>query len=1034
MHNKNLKRKILLKALLKSTICGSLFSFCFLTEVTAQKGNIRFEILNDYNGLSNNTVNAIEQDSLGFLWFATDYGVNKYDGYNFTVFTSNPTDSFSIPHNKVRALYNDSKNRLWLGTSGGLSNYDHRKEQFINYLPGFYVRAFAESQPGILWLGTSKGLIKFNTASGNFIHYNLAPDYAEENGKNSIIALAVDHEENLWIATDGGGAFKFDPKSEKFKSYKSTPSKKIISSNVVLSVFEDSKKRLWLGTRDGLNLYNRSNDSFIIYNEKNIDIKSEVIFSITEDNNGTLWIGSYKGITRYNIEENHIIHYTNNLSNPYSISTNLVRCIFFSNDNILWIGTRDGGINKYDLHKGMFITYDRHYENNSNLTSNIISCIYEDENTDIWFGTKDEGVFKYNRKNGTYKHFSNNPLDSRSLSNDKILSLIIDSKGTVWVGTYGGGLNKYNKETGNFERYLYNPDDPTSITSNVIQYLFEDSEGVLWVGTDGGGLNRFNRDSETFTKIDLNASDSAEYQVKTILNIYEDSKKNLWIGTNDGGLFKLERETGTFTSYLYDPSKPDKKNVQQIIVIEEDLNNNLWLGGGEGLYKFNIAANELTQYSANNSGLPHNLVFGILTDNDNNLWISTEKGLSRFDQSNETFINYYKEDGLQGNEFGINAFHKGKSGRFYFGGTNGMNEFFPSDITENKTIPPVLITDFYLFDNRISVRDSNYLRSSIHFTEQITLDYTDYIFSFGFTALNYHQPSQNKFMYKLEGFDREWVKASSNYRRAAYTNIPSGEYIFKVKAANNDGYWNDKPADVKLIILPPYWQTWWFYLSVALFLVGLLYTIYRFRINKILEMEKLRIKIASDLHDEVGSTLTKVSMRAEMLETETKDSKSAANLKRISEQSREVVSTMRDIVWSIDSRYDKFGDLVTKIKDTAHLLLSEHGVQVELKISGMNKDEELPLNFRQNVFLILKESLNNVAKHSNADKVTIRITNSKEEFVMKIQDNGSDFEQKKNYSGQGLKNMQMRAGKIDGEIEFNYEGGFQVILKTAPVK
>ncbi|MDZ7766481.1 MAG: triple tyrosine motif-containing protein [Melioribacteraceae bacterium] len=198
-----------------------------------------------------------------------------------------------------------------------------------------------------------------------------------------------------------------------------------------------------------------------------------------------------------------------------------------------------------------------------------------------------------------------------------------------------------------------------------------------------------------------------------------------------------------------------------------------------------------------------------------------------------------------------------------------------------------MITDFYLFDQRISASDSNYLSESIHFTEQITLDYTDYIFSFGFTALNYHKPSQNRFMYKLEGFDREWVKANSNYRRAAYTNIPSGEYIFKVKAANNDGYWNDKPAEVRLIILPPYWQTWWFYLSVALFLIGLFYTVYRFRVNKILEMEKLRIKIASDLHDEVGSTLTKVSMRAEMLETETKDSKSAAALKRISEQSRE---------------------------------------------------------------------------------------------------------------------------------------------------
>ncbi|MDZ7766478.1 MAG: two-component regulator propeller domain-containing protein [Melioribacteraceae bacterium] len=350
----------------------------FTTEIYTQPGNIRFEILNDDNGLSNNTVNAIEQDSLGFLWFATDYGVNKYDGYKFNVFTSNPADSFSIPHNKVRALYTDSQNRLWLGTSGGLSNYDHRKEQFINYLPEFYVRAFAESEPGILWLGTSKGLIKFNAASGNYKHYNLAPDYAEENGKYSIIALAFDYEGYLWIATDGQGVFRFESESETFKNYSSGNSANSISSDVVLCVYEDSKKRLWFGTRDGLNLYDRKKDNFVIFNEKKDNIKSDVIFSITEDNNGTLWIGSYKGITRYNIEENHMIHYTNKLSNPYSISTNLVRCIFFSNDDILWIGTRDGGINKYDLHKGMFITYDRHYENNSNLTSNIISCIYEE--------------------------------------------------------------------------------------------------------------------------------------------------------------------------------------------------------------------------------------------------------------------------------------------------------------------------------------------------------------------------------------------------------------------------------------------------------------------------------------------------------------------------------------------------------------------------------------------------------------------------------------------------------------------------------
>ena len=466
--------------------------------------------------------------------------------------------------------------------------------------------------------------------------------------------------------------------------------------------------------------------------------------------------------------------------------------------------------------------------------------------------------------------------------------------------------------------------------------------------------------------------------------------------------------------------------------IYEDAQGALWLGTVSGLNKLVLGEGaapqtpSFTRYTEKD-GLPNDFIYGILGDAEGNLWLSTNKGLSKFNDRlppGKKFRNYDVQDGLQNNEFNVGAYHRGHSGALYFGGVNGFNIFFEQRVKDNSHAPPVVLTAFRVFNEEVA------LDTAVAEIKTLALSHQQNFFSFDFAALDFTQPEKNRYAYKMEGFDRDWVQAETR-RYASYTNLDPGQYVFRVKGANNDGVWNENGAAVKITIRPPFWKTWWFRLLAAAAAFGALSLLYRYRVSRLLEMERLRVRIASDLHDDIGSTLTKISLHSELIQHSADAGEIKESLRKIGAMSRELITTMSDIVWSIDARNDTMGDLVDRMREFAAGVLPAKAIAFSFDATALVLPQKLPVNVRQNVYLIFKEAVNNITKHAEASHVAIQLKSSNGTFSMTVSDDGKAWRDDENQTGQGLRNMRMRAERIGGRLEIYRDPGYTVSL-TAP--
>jgi signal transduction histidine kinase len=419
----------------------------------------------------------------------------------------------------------------------------------------------------------------------------------------------------------------------------------------------------------------------------------------------------------------------------------------------------------------------------------------------------------------------------------------------------------------------------------------------------------------------------------------------------------------------------------------------------------------------------------MLGDEQDNLWLSTNHGLVKFDTRRGKFQSYDVNDGLQSNEFNTGAYFQNQSGEMFFGGVNGFTVFHPAQIQNNPYRPPVVLTAFKKFDKAAE------LDSAIAAIKCLELSYKENFFAFEFAALDYTAPEKNRYAYRLEGFDRNWVEAGAR-RYASYTNLDPDAYVFRVKGSNNDGLWNETGAAVKIIITPPIWKTWWFRILAASSIIGLLGLIYRYRVNRLLEMERLRVRIASDLHDDIGATLTKISLHSELIQESADPDEVRGSLRKIGAMSRELVTTMSDIVWSIDARNDTLGNLVDRMRDFATGVLSVQTTAIDFHCAGLDMQKKLPVNFRQNIYLIFKEAINNIAKHAEASHVDVEIKNINGHFNMAIRDDGKGWRENDytKLSGHGLRNMKMRAARIGGDLNISRNGGCTVSLTASALR
>ena len=1072
---------------------ASYLTIIFLSVITSfvfpQNNTLKFEHVSLEHGLSQSIVNFIIQDHRGFMWFGTNDGLNKYDGYSFSIFKNNSNDAASLGRSEVRTIAEIDSSSIWAGTyGGGLSQFHRRTETFTQYKhdendpntlrSNFILSLSADPvRKNVLWIGTEGGgltrleILPGSANHGNngsrniFTSWNCDPESSLTTTSNSVQCIYADATGIVWLGVVGGGLARFDPETETFKFWANDPSNANSLSNNWINTICDSPEEWQKGSR-------------------------------------SLWLGTHgKGLNRFDIETENFTRWAYEADNPASLSNDYINAMFFDKSNVFWIGTDGGGLNIFNPETNIFTRSLNHPAEPSSLSGNIVNSLYEDRSGVLWIGTLGNGINKIqrNRLDATrFFHWKNISGDPTSLSHNDVRAIFEDSTGAIWIGTYGGGLNLFNPADGTFQHWMSTPEDVENTdidifypqVNNIIS-IFEDSFANLWLGTYGGKILQFDRKKKKFVywpyAYGINSIDETGLNEKYVLSFHEiraTNKSSLFIGTHGSGLNEMIWDGGTnvlFKYWKYSLENSDGINNNDIRCIFQKDSDVLWLGSGGGginefipgknsfsyfmnkagdstslsndfvqiIYKDNSnniwvgTESGLNQYvSANNTfihfkeadGLPNDNICGILEDSKGNLWLSSKKGISRFNPQTKVFRNYDIHDGLQSNEFNSGACYKSQSGELYFGGVNGLNGFRPENIIDNPVIPPVVLTDFKIFNRSVPVSQNGETPLQKHISEsrEIELSYSQNVFSFEFASLDYNSPTKNQYAYMLENFNKDWYYSGSR-RFATYTNLDPGRYVFRVKASNNDGGWNETGTSIKIIITPPFWKTWWFRVILLTAILAIIYLIHSYRMSKQLEMDRLRTRIASDLHDDIGATLTKISIHSEIIQTMQNAQKILPSAQKIGSMSREIITTMSDIVWSIDSRNDTIGDLLDRMRDLGVNVFAKDEVSFHFDAEGLDVIKKLKVDLRQNIYLIFKEAINNVAKHARATNVHLKLINSDGAFLMSVKDDGIGFDEEKIRYGNGLKNMKERAKRIGATIEIFHENGTTVELKMKEI-
>jgi len=828
---------------------------CYATEQTEapdqKKGNINFNHIKVNDGLTHYETLFVMQDSRGFMWFGTKYGLNRFDGVDIKPYYYSDSDPASITGNFAHWICEDPKGYLWIATWGdGISRYDPLSDTFTNFIhqdndlnsivSNNVWSVYVDSRSQI-WAGTENGLSKLDPETGSFINYHHDPDNINSLSNNTVSRISEDDQGILWISTYGGGLNRFDPKTESFTHYnheKGDPNS--LSNDNLWGVFIDSRKWIWVASEDGLNRFDPETENFLHYkhDDKNPNsLSADIVTFIYEDNAGMLWLGTFGGgLNQFDPEREKFIQYQNDPQRSQSLSNNIIMSVYEDDIGTIWVATY-GGIDKYDPGENKFLHYYNDPNDPDDLSNNVVRSICEDKDGSLWIGTGG-GLNRFDEARNTFTQYFHDEKDPSSISDNDIWVIDQDKNGNLWIGTHGNGMNKFDPDKGTFIRYKHDPEDPGTIASDAIyDIVVDDERDVLWIASYQSGLDKYEINKDKFKHYRYNADDPDGIISNWTTTVFLDSKGLIWIGS-ESGLSIFDPETGVFNNFKrnqnidLDHTCLSNNSIQTIF---EDSRNNIWIGTHDGLNRY-LAEDQTFIHYHDKDGLSGKRVAAITEDNDGNLWISTDKGFSKFDLQAGTFRSYNRRDGLQGNHFLMHSVCKSINGDLFFGGENGFNAFFPEDLKENDNIPEIVFTDFKIFNQSVSPGKNSPLKQHINHTEQIKLKPHQNVFTIDFVALNYRNSQRNNYAYIMEGFDKDFTFVDSDKRYASYTNLDPGKYTLTVKASNNDGLWNEKGKSIKVVILPTWYQTIWF--KVAL---GILLSF--FALSVVAYIKKLRFEI-----------------------------------------------------------------------------------------------------------------------------------------------------------------------------------------------
>jgi len=1006
-----------------------LFTALVSTTIQCRAQDIRFTVLTSHDGLLSNTINAILKDRYGFLWFATDDGLDRFDGMQHKAYRLDPDDKSGYRSKQITSLYEDEAGKLWAGTmGGGLYFFDRSVDQFRTYVEtgkgGYLTNSFIKSiygdSHGRLWIGTIVGMCVLDPKINKEIIYTADQHKPGRLRSGVILSVFRDSQSRMWIGTDKG-LYLYNERSDTFiPFFHNDNDPKSIPAGGINTIAE-CQHQLWIGTNNGLSNMSADMKTFRNLRYSPADDKTlsgNLIYSIAASGD-KIWVGAEGGLDIVDPATGIVKRYNHDDRDKLSLNSKSIRCIYIDPKGIYWLGTYKGGVDKYDKNLTLFNTKQNNAYDPLGLNAPFVSSFAEGKDGDIFVGTDGGGLNLFHTRSGLFSHIPIKSREKSNLAGLPILSMMMDRNQQLWIGTFQDGLFIYNTKTGGYEQLTAGTDN-LHINHNEIFCLKESSNGDIWIGTNGGGVNVFDHQTKTFLKYVATPGSPGERLLPAngfIRAIEEDKDGNIWIGTCGSGIAVLNPVTQKFTVYN---NKITGLAIDRVFSLLPDRNGNMWIGtAGDGLFCFNTVNKQFCAYSAH-EGLPDGVVHKLLEDNSGNIWLSTNKGICTYNTSQKKFTDYSTYNELQSGAFLDGAGLKSTKGTLFFGGADGFNYIEPQqEVKRNDNVPPVFFTALKINNNTVAAGNKAAIKQDISVAKQIDLDYGQN-FSISYAAINFTLPQQNGYAYMLKGFNKSWNYVGPT-TTAYYTNLDPGDYLFKVRACNNDGVWNYTGAQIRIVIHPPLWMTWYAYLLYALMAAGTLLMIRHRGIKKVkaklaLEQERkeaerlheldlMKIKFLTNLSHDFRTPISLILAPADKLLAEHTDRQTTGQLAVIRRNARRLLNLVNQLLdfrkleeqeLKLSLNEGEIISFITDVIDSFHDFSESRNVNFHFHVP----EERLFVRFdHDKVERILFNLLSNAFKFTSPGGTVVvdvikHITASPDKVVleMKIRDTGVGIE------------------------------------------
>jgi signal transduction histidine kinase/ligand-binding sensor domain-containing protein/DNA-binding response OmpR family regulator len=898
------------------------------------------------DGLSSNTVTAILKDRYGWMWFATEDGLNRFDGTDVLVYRHNKQDSTSLKTSDISSLHQDREGRIWVGTiEGGLHMYNRGKDSFVSIPSPHSVTSITSDAKGKLWAGTTSGLINVDPKTRHISTFSSAANIPDQISKGLILSVAVDRKQRVWIGSDKG-LFRIDP-SDKYDEHvnylQSLPDE--AGSRSVKSIIEDQQGNIWIGTFSGLFKLNGNGQilqRFRFESGNKNSLSSNMVFAMAQESTRYLWVCTDAGLDIIDTSTGQITRHRPDPRTQFSLSNKSVRSIHIDNEGICWLGTYKGGVNKYDKNLAIFGLTRSDVNDPYGLSAPFVTSFAQSGPEELFIGTDGGGLNLYNRKTNLFKKFQISPKNKSASSGLAILTLKLASENELWIGTFQDGLFRFNPKTGAYTQFTRGKDSFT-LANNDIFCITKDRSGTIWIGTNGGGVHRYDPQTQQISR--LHRPDMPVSQRNIPLNGYirdmlQDRDGQLWIASHGTGVAVYNPVTKK-SALLNKQTSGLPSNI--VFSLLEDSKGNIWVGtSGEGLALYDPESRTFTTYGER-EGLASGIVNKVLEDAQGRIWLSTNQGISTFDVKSKKFTNYTTYNGIQNKTFVLGAGIRTSDDMLYFGGIAGFNDIDTRTLPTGKGIPPIILKDLRIGNKNITPADSNFIDADISIAKNIYLDYKQN-FSVGYTALDYTNPKQVHYRHRLVGMQSEWTESGAG-NVASYTNLSPGKYVFEVQASTDGINWGPQTKQVGVTVTPPFYLTIYAYILYFLTPFGIVYYMRRRGIEKLerqfreqqqhaeaeqaKELDRMKIKFLTNLSHEFRTPISLILAPTENLLSKTKatelhppvtaikrNAKRLLNLvdqlldfKNMQQQELTLDLNRKDIILYIKDTCDQFSDL-----------------------------------------------------------------------------------------------------------------------------